>query len=114
MDDYEVFYYYLKGENQKPYGCVAIMENPDGTINRGVSLCSKTDAFVKRCARGLAFKRMMDAFKNKTTTTFNRYNEHAINDCNCPVDLNKMEFDTRSAYSVNPTPKEYRILHKPE
>ena len=61
----EVVYYYLKNDENKPIGCVAIKENADGTINRGVSICSKADAFVKKCARGLAFKRMNQAFKTQ-------------------------------------------------
>lgn len=111
----EVFYYYLKNENDKPFGCVAICENEDGTINRGVSLCSTRDTFKKVCARGLAFKRMNDAIKNKTTVTFDEYHGTPKNGLNCPVDFDELfAFNTKSAYAVVPTAKEHRILHKPE
>lgn len=110
----EVYYYYLRNEEQKPYGCVAISENEDGTINRGVSICSTTDIFLKKCARGLAFKRMKEAVKNKNTVHFNRYNSYAEKKPLCPADFEALEFDTKSAYAVTPTAKEYRMLHKPE
>lgn len=112
----EVFYYYLKDENDKLYGCVAICENEDGTINRGVSLCSTKDTFKKVRARGLAFKRMNDAIKTKSIMAFNDYNSDTLpkTGLNCPVSFNDAEFNTKYAYAVEPTAKEHRILHKPE
>ena len=110
----EVFYYYLRDEQQKAYGCVAINENDDGTINRGVSLCSHGDVFVKRCARNIAFQRLQEAMKKKKSIPFNRYNGFARGTMNCPVDLDDFELSTRSAYGVVPNAYEYRMLHKPE
>jgi len=110
----EVFYYYLKDENDKPYGCVAMCENEDGTINRGVSLCSTKDTFKKVCARGLAFKRMNDAIKTQKTEYFSEYNGIPMNGLNCPVDITEQVFAVKFAYAVTPTAKEHRILHKPE
>ena len=114
----EVFYYYLKDENDKPYGCVAMCENEDGTINRGVSLCSTKDTFKKVCARGLAFKRMNDAIKTESTVAFNEYNSNVLpkDGLNCPVKFNDSEevINTKYAYAIMPTAKEHRILHKPE
>ena len=105
----EINFYYLKDENGKSYGCVAFCENADGTITRGVSLCSKEDSFKKITARGIALKRMNDAIKNKNSKLFHiYYGSHPT----CPTfdDV----FIYKSAYAVAPTAKEYRILHKPE
>ena len=111
----EVLYYYLKNEEtKKPFGCVAICENEDGTINRGISLCSTKDVFQKNCARGLAFKRLNEAIKNKSS---NKFNEFFGEESNCPVEVTGFTadefFKMKSAYKVKPTAKEYRMLHKP-
>ena len=105
----EIYYYYLKDENGKSYGCVAFCKNSDGTITRGVSLCSMKDSFKKITARGIALKRMNDAMKTKTSKLFHvYYGSHPA----CPAydDV----FIYKSAYCVAPTEKEHRILHKPE
>lgn len=109
----ETFFYYLKDENGKAYGCVAFCENEDGTINRGISICSKEDAFRKVTARGIAEKRMHDAIKKKKS--FNHFGYYyGVNRTSPDVFFGKDIFIYKSAYSVAPTVKEYRIAHKPE
>jgi hypothetical protein len=107
----DVVYYYLRDENNQPYGCVAIIENEDGTINRGVSLCSVADVFKKDCARGIAFKRLNDSYKIKKTVYFEKY----LGDkSTCPISLEDVVNNTKMAHQVKPTDKEYRMLHKPD
>lgn len=107
----DIIYYYLKDENNQPYGCVAIRENEDGTINRGVSVCSKKDAFLKASARGIAFKRLNDSYKLKETVYFNKYNGIKRT---CPINLEEFAINTKIAYYIKPTEQEYRMLHKPD
>ena len=76
MENDEVRYYYLKRRvsgGSMPFGCVAFRKNEDGTVNRGVSLCSTRDNFNKMHARGLAMKRLLDAEKAGLDTYFGEY-----------------------------------------
>ena len=105
----EVLYYYLRDENNHPYGCVAIQESASekGKINRGVSLCSKYDIFDKKHARGLALSRLNLACSSLFGEPFDEYhgNKPAI-----PVahQFNKYDFN------VDPTPFEARMLDNHE
>lgn len=55
IDTETVHYYYLRARNEKdktvksgvPYGVVAVRANEDGTVNRGISICSTRDIFKK-------------------------------------------------------------------
>ena len=76
MEVGEVRYYYLKeyvNDGNRPFGCVAFRRNADGTVNRGVSLCSTRDNFNRRHGRGLAMKRLLDAEKAGMDTYFMNY-----------------------------------------
>lgn len=108
----EIVYYYLKDEQNHPFGCVAIYENEDGTINRGISLCSTQDAFKKACARGLAFKRLNAAMNSKTSIKFAKHHDESCVRISCPIKFNSLT-EFKSAYHVEPTKQEYRMLHKP-
>lgn len=62
------FFYYLRqhvenspSKNGHPFGCVCISPNDDGTVSRGVSICSPKDYFNKKKARGMAFGRCNEA-----------------------------------------------------
>ena len=103
----EVFYYYLRDEENQPYGCVAIQETHDGKINRGVSICSTRDHFDKNHARGLASARLKQAEESLLGSPFGSYRgKHPT----IPAGVPFQKFDC----NVNPTDYEYRILHKPE
>jgi hypothetical protein len=110
----EVNFYYLRDENGKSYGCVAFCENEDGTVNRGISICSKEDAFKKVAARGIALKRMNDAIKRKES--FDHFGYYYGDKQSCPdcFEAGKDIFQYKSAYAVKSTAKEHRILYKPE
>ena len=73
MDMDEVRFYYLRGE-KRPFGCVAFVVNDDGTVTRGVSLCSIKDNFDRRRARGLAYKRLEKAKSLGRDMKFKEYN----------------------------------------
>lgn len=69
----EVMYYYLRDQHNHPRGCVAMSVNPDGTVNRGVSLCSTLDVFNRAHARGLALSRLNEAIRTKKDAMFGTY-----------------------------------------
>lgn len=102
----EVFYYYLRNEKNQPYGCVAIQETANGNINRGVSICSVTDNFNRKHARGLALKRLNIARGSLFGKPFDKYygNKSTI-----PVQPDFNKYDC----NVKPTEFEARILAKP-
>ena len=66
-------FYYLRKEVKMeghqtmnvPYATVAVEINEDKTVNRGVSVCSKKDKFVKSKGRNLALARLEYAKKAK-------------------------------------------------
>lgn len=47
----------------RPYATVAIEINEDGTVNRGVSICSAKDGFIKKVGTQKAVGRLMSAKK---------------------------------------------------
>jgi hypothetical protein len=53
------YYYIRRGEH--PVGCVAAVKLPDGSVARGVSVCSPEDNFERKEARKKAYKRLCRA-----------------------------------------------------
>lgn len=105
----EILYYYLRDEGKHPYGCVAITDNGDGTIKRGVSICSKKDNFCKPYARALALKRLKQTEKVKCGYFRIYFGENG----KCPVDdMEKFQFN-KWERNAKPTEFEQRILTKP-
>lgn len=116
----KVQYYYLRmensnyGEKGKPFGVVAIKENSDGTVNRGVSICSSADSFNKRAGRGIALKRLMQAEKNQTTEKFPTYlGKTPQNICYIKGIAGRV-IERKYCYHDVATEHEYRMFHKPE
>ena len=115
----EVMFYYLRDEslnaNDKrakkgsPFGVVAIRENADGTVNRGISICSPGDKYNKVAGRGLALKRLIEAETKKENIPFGVYTgkEESKNITNMP-------FVYKSYYRDVITKFEHRMFHKPE
>ena len=105
MEVGEVRYYYLRKQangGSMPFGCVAFRRNGDGTVNRGVSLCSTRDNFNRQHARGLALKRLLDAEKAGLATYFQNYGHPS---CRCrqnPLVLDYVENED----------SEYKFLHE--
>lgn len=60
------FYYlrdYLKC-GKVPYACVCIIQDDNGRIARGVSICASADSFTKVIGRGKAYSYAMKAIRN--------------------------------------------------
>ena len=115
----EILFYYLRNnelnkndllaKKGQPFGVVAIRENEDGTINRGVSVCSPKDRYDKKAGRGIALKRLLLAEEKQCNVEFGVYTGREDR-----KNLGMTPFFESSSYRVNPTPEEYRMLHKPE
>ena len=108
----KIFFYYIKDENNNKIGCVAVNENEDGTINRGVSICSKVDKFNKTKARGIAYSRLINVCNTKTNVTFNEYTGDTSKIL-FPKIPEIYEIVFKEHYHVTPSAKEFRMLHKP-
>lgn len=105
----EIFYYYLRNEGKHPYGCVAITDNGDGTIKRGVSICSKKDNFNKPYSRALALKRL----KQTEKVAKGYFGVYFGEKCNCPIEeAEKFQFN-KWERNAKPTEFEQRIIKKP-
>ena len=108
-----IMFYYLRdntlnindkmAKKGKPFGVVAIRENEDGTVNRGVSICSPGDKFNKVAGKGVAFKRLVEAENKKENIPFGGYvgDESKKNMIHLP-------FIFKSSYRDNVTDFEYR------
>jgi hypothetical protein len=63
-------FYYLRDEYRTgnvPYACVCLLEDDDGRIARGISVCSGEDNFIKQIGRGKALGYAMRALKTGQT-----------------------------------------------
>lgn len=122
----DVMFYYLRGEvpqNDKsakkgvPIGCVAIRLNEDGTVNRGVAVCSPRDRYNKDAGRGIALSRLLNAENQQNSgENFGEYsltgkrrafNKEWFNDL-----VAKYRF--KSGWHMNILPNEHRMFFKPE
>jgi len=59
-------YYIRRDDTKQPIACVAFNENDDGTVNRGISICSTREIFSKNKARNKAVGRLVSATTRKT------------------------------------------------
>lgn len=114
----KVMFYYLrenKHPNDKsngrgvPFGVVAVRENPDGTVNRGVSICSPTDRYNKKAGRGIALKRLLKAETDCRSTPFGKYNG-----MDEKKKITHFPFAYKSDFNAEITESEHRMFHKPE
>ena len=120
-----VSYYYLRDQHNNPRGCVAIEKNADGTVNRGISICSELDRFDRACARGIALQRLNIAKRDEKNVEFNKYNGECSGGVrHMPVwDLthtdvaDKMDIGNlitfKCTFRDQPTQFEKRMLEKP-
>ncbi|MBR4316808.1 MAG: hypothetical protein IKP65_07610 [Alphaproteobacteria bacterium] len=115
-----VHYYYLREmhENDKqapkghPFGVIAVKNNGDGTVNRGIAICSPTDYFDKRKGRGLALQRLLKAEREqKSSEAFSCYtgNKDKMNFDTSKVDA----FQYKCGYREAETKQEHRMFYKP-
>lgn len=110
----EVEVYYLRGilmtENgvteNVPYATVAVKWNGDGTVTRGVSICSTKDKFVKVEGRKRAIARMNAAEKAKRDLfIMNKY--QGVKEKKLMPDV---VFDRLGFYRAKPTKMEHRMF----
>lgn len=114
------FYYLRKNlgdHNTKkghPVGVVAIRNNGDGTVNRGVAICSVKDNFNKKIGRGLAFQRLKLAEKmEKSIGEFNTYAGEP-DKCNATSEFDYFSiYKYKSGYRMPEMPNEHRMFFKP-
>ena len=115
----EVEIYYLRKEvksangvvNNVPYAAVAVKWNGDGTVNRGVSICSTADKFVKSVGTKKALARMNACEKaKKDLFVLNKYDGEQSKEKMPKFDL----FDRMGYYKAKPTEMEHRMFNKPE
>lgn len=100
----EIFFYYLREKKEgdgsrkgHPFGCVAFKRDQDGTVSRGVSICSRRDSFNFKKARGLALQRLM-----RPLTKNVKFSERSMRGVS--------PFHEGSYIMVDPTEFEKRIL----
>ncbi len=121
MSDKNVFFYYLKKEREDgfehPYGTVCIKKNDDGTVNRGIAICSTSDNFNKKIGREISFARMNKAICKKITCDNFMDYYYFGNSYTSKFPIVSYlgdNFKYKCYYHVEPTKKEYRIMNKPE
>jgi len=121
----KVFYYYLRDEEAKPFGCVCIGYDNDCKFSRGISLCSSEDQFNKKVARKISRGRCMRAIGTKSSNFKIKYPSVKIYDGigligirDSVLDLFECTdlipppflFTHKSEYNVNITPYEKEIV----
>lgn len=114
-----VLFYYLRdnelNKNDKeavkgvPFGVVAVRENADGTVNRGVSICSPTDRFNKKAGRGIALKRLFEAENLCKSIPFGVYTG-----VEAKKKITNYPFACKCDFNAEITKAEHRMFHKPE
>ena len=82
----------------RPYATVAIEINEDGTVNRGVSICSAKDAFVKKVG------------VNKAIESFDGTQKRILKKIGGKARFVHTNFNHLGAYRVAPTADEVEIF----
>ena len=95
------FYYIRKERNNQihPYITVCVFKNADGTVNRGVAVCSVKDNFDREKGKAIAYNRVISAQKNGYSI--------------CPSDGRYAGFEFFGELNATPTKEEYRMLTPP-
>lgn len=104
--DEDCFYYYLREERNggmHRIGCVAFMKNSDGTVTRGVSMCSRLDKFDSNKAKAIAKKMMIASDKGCLTLVSSDYRGK---NRTSPVDM-----FYKCKYHDAPTSEEMKIMN---
>lgn len=108
------------GTNQKirvggvPYATVAISINDDGTINRGISICSPHDAFVRSTGVAKAIGRMRKAEHQKENVYpilgFKRLEKKIMKRLGRSTPRDDVKFEHLGYFHVEPNEVEKRIF----
>lgn len=122
----DVMFYYLRSgipvndKNAKrgvPFGVVAVRLNEDGTVNRGVAVCSPIDKYNKDAGRGIALSRLLHA--EEVGDSLNAFQKYSVtgNRQHFPADVvanvfNRYKF--KCGYHEPILENEHRMFFKPE
>lgn len=122
----DVMFYYLRSgipandKNAKrgvPFGVVAVRLNEDGTVNRGVAVCSPIDKYNKDAGRGIALSRLLNAEEKETSlNVFEKYSKTG-NRQHFSEDVVKNIFEKyrfKCGYHEPILQNEHRMFFKPE
>lgn len=100
MENYLFYYIRRKRNNQiHPYITVCISKNPDGTINRGVAICSVKDNFERAKGKSIAYNRITAALQTGMNI--------------CPSDGRYAGFKFFGELNCTPTAEEKRMITPP-
>ena len=98
----------------RPYATVAIEINEDGTVNRGVSICSAKDAFVKKVGVNKAIGRLESAKKHQKNIlaieSFDGTQKRILKKIGGKARFVHTNFNHLGAYRVAPTADEVEIF----
>ena len=96
-----------------PYATVAVSFNADGTVNRGVAICSPKDAFVRSVGSAKAIGRLTKAVKLKSNvfpiTSFKKL-ENKIMKRRGLTPRDNISFDMLGYYHATPNDLEKQIF----
>lgn len=120
-------HYYLRRPAEKgkgePFACIMFHANIDGTVHRGISICSAEEKkFVRAKARGIAKSRLICAMESGECGHSIDHEHEWLPDSLTDY-LNHVEpirktnpelLKYKSHYSVAPTEGETRMLTKPD
>lgn len=102
MDNYH-FYYLRRWHKQKkqihPYITVCVKKNADGTVDRGVAVCSVKDNFERATGKAIAYNRCVSARRIGVNI--------------CPTDGRYNGFMFFGEIDTTPTKEEIRMLTTP-
>jgi hypothetical protein len=98
----------------RPYATVAIEINEDGTVNRGVSICSAKDAFVKKVGTKKAIGRLESAKMRKGNVcaieSFDSTQKRILKKIGGEARFTNTSFEYLGSYRVAPTADELEIF----
>lgn len=98
----------------RPYATVAIEINEDGTVNRGVAICSAKDAFVKKVGTKKAMGRLESAKMRKGNVcaieSFGSTEKRILKKIGGEARFANTSFEHLGSYHVAPTKDELEIF----
>lgn len=98
----------------RPYATVAIEINDDGTVNRGVAICSAKDAFVKKVGTQKAVGRLQSAKMRKDNIryieSFESTQKRILKKIGGVAKFTETNFEYLGSYHGKPTKDELELF----
>ena len=98
----------------RPYATVAFEINKDGTVNRGVSICSEKDEFIKKVGINKAIGRLESAKKAKHNIlpilSFERKQKKILKKFASDTQFKNTKFDFLGFFNAPPTIDELNLF----